>query len=78
MEKRVRKQDLSPFVIELGKRIKKIRKEKKMTVTDLSYECKMDSQNLRKYENGKQEMKVSTLKRIAEGLGVSVSRLLDF
>jgi len=78
MKKRVRKQELPTYVVELGKRIKNIREGKKMTITDLAYNCELDSQNLRKYENGKQEMKISTLKRIAEGLNISPSKLLDF
>ena len=78
MEKRVRKQALPTYVVDLGNRIKNIRKEKGISITELAYNCELDSQNLRKYENGKQEMKVSTLKRIAEGLNVSVSALVDF
>ncbi|KGL62225.1 hypothetical protein PHEL85_2013 [Polaribacter sp. Hel1_85] len=38
----------------------------------------MDAQNLRKYELGKQEMKISMLKRIADAFGISTSELIDF
>ncbi|WP_159949423.1 helix-turn-helix domain-containing protein [Polaribacter septentrionalilitoris] len=38
----------------------------------------MDAQNLRKYELGKQEMKISMLKRIADAFGVSPSELINF
>lgn len=76
--KRIRKQTLPNYIVEIGEQIRKIRKEKGISVTELAYRCDLDSQNLRKYENGKQEMKISTLKRIADGLEVTVSALTAF
>ncbi len=66
------------FCSELGKHIRKTRKEKGLSVAEIAFKADIDSQNLRKYELGKQEMKVSMLKRIAEAFGISISELLDF
>jgi transcriptional regulator with XRE-family HTH domain len=38
----------------------------------------IDAQNLRKYELGKQEMRISMLKRIADAFEISVSELVNF
>lgn len=78
MSNRNRKKEASMFCSELGKHIRKTRKEKGLSVAEIAFKADIDSQNLRKYELGKQEMKVSMLKRIAEAFGISISELLDF
>lgn len=64
-------------VILLGKKIKAIIVDKKLTVMNVAHDANLDATNLRKYIRGSQEMKVTTLIRIATALNVSTSILLD-
>lgn len=64
-------------VILLGKKIKSIIVEKNLTVMHVAHDANLDATNLRKYLRGVQEMKVTTLIRIASALNVSTSELLD-
>ncbi|MCO6163956.1 MAG: helix-turn-helix domain-containing protein [Flavobacterium sp.] len=64
-------------VILLGKKIKTLIVEKNLTVMNVAHDANLDATNLRKYIRGSQEMKVTTLIRIAGALNVSTSELLD-
>jgi len=77
MSKRDRKKEASEFCLELGKHIRKTRKDKGLSVAEIAFKADIDSQNLRKYELGKQEMKVSMLGRISEALDMSISDLMN-
>ena len=63
---RVRKSGIPSYVIALGKQIRNLRESSKMSIEEVAYKAEIDAQNLRKYELGRQEMKVSMLKRIAD------------
>lgn len=78
MSKEERKKEVSEFCIALGKHIRALRKEKKISIEEIAYKANLDAQNLRKYELGKQEMRVSMLKRIADAFGIKPSELLLF
>lgn len=78
MEKRVRKSPLTPDVISLGKQIEEIIKLKGLKTREVAHDADLDVENLRKYIKGKQEMKVSTMLKIAKSLGVSVADLFEF
>ena len=71
-----RKTEIPEFVIQLGKRLRKIRTENKISIEEVAYKDGIDAQNLRKYELGKQEMKISMLKRISESLGLTIDSVL--
>lgn len=75
MEKRVRKSDISPQIITLGNRIADIIKQKGLKTRNVAHDADLDVENLRKYIKGKQEMKVSTMLKIADALGVEVGEL---
>ena len=77
MEKRVRKTPIPKEVVALGKRIQKIIEEKKLKTREVAHDADMDVENLRKYIKGTQEMKVSTLLKIAKALKVEVSELFQ-
>lgn len=62
-------------VIDLGIRIQEIIKDKELKQRDVAYDADIDVENLRKYIKGKQEMKVSTMLKIANALGVKVEEL---
>ncbi len=77
MEKRVRKKAIPQEVIDLGLKIREIMNEKGFKTRDVAYESDMDVENFRKYLNGRQEMKVSTMLKIANALKVTVGELFD-
>lgn len=78
MAKRERKKEIPEFCIQLGKHIRNLRNERDLSVEEIAFKAEIDAQNLRKYELGKQEMKVSMLKRIANAFDISTSELLSF
>lgn len=78
MEKRIRKSEISQEVIQLGKRIGELIKEKGLKTREVAHDADMDVENLRKYIKGKQEMKISTMLKISKSLGVPVNDLFDF
>ena len=78
MEKRVRKTPISFEIISLGKRIEDIIKAKGLKTREVAHDADLDVENLRKYIKGKQEMKVSTMLKIAKSLGVTVADLFTF
>ena len=78
MEKRIRKSEISQEVVQLGKRIGEIIKEKKLKTREVAHDADMDVENLRKYIKGKQEMKITTMLKITKSLGVTVNDLFNF
>jgi len=78
MIKRERKKDIPEFSIQLGKHIRALRKERGLSIEEIAFKAEIDAQNLRKYELGKQEMKISMLKRIATAFDLTTSELLVF
>ena len=77
MEKRARKSEMDQEILLLGKRILEIIKEKDLKTREVAHDADMDVENLRKYIKGKQEMKVSTMIKIAKSLKVKVSDLFE-
>lgn len=75
MEKRVRKSEMSPKIILLGKRIEEIIKQKGLKTREVAHDADMDVENLRKYIKGKQEMKVGTMLKIVDALKIEVEDL---
>ena len=78
MEKRIRKSEISQEIILLGRSIEQIIKTKGLKTREVAHDADMDVENLRKYINGKQEMKVSTMLKIMKSLNVSLNELFDF
>ncbi len=75
MEKRVRKSKMPKEIIELGKRIDRIIRQKGLRQRDVAHDAELDVENLRKYIKGKQEMKISTMLRIVKALEIEVGDL---
>ena len=63
--------------IQLGERIKDLIEKKGLKVMHVAHDANLDSTNLRKYIRGTQDMRYTTLLRIASALGVTASELLD-
>ena len=77
MKKRIRKSEMPQEVIALGIRIQNLIKEKELKQRDVAHDSGLDVENLRKYIKGKQEMKISTMLRIAEALNVKIEELFQ-
>ena len=63
--------------MELGDKIKKLRKEQNWNLTEIADICGFSKSLLSKIENGKTMPPISTLIKIADALGITVSILLD-
>lgn len=75
MVKSGRKSDMPEEIIELGKRIQHIIDEKGLKTREVAHDADLDVENLRKYIKGRQEMKVSTMLKIAKALNVHAGEL---
>ncbi|MEM6816524.1 MAG: helix-turn-helix transcriptional regulator [Bacteroidota bacterium] len=75
---RVRKNPIPEEVIKFGKRIKELRLKRKMSQMDVGAAMNIDRENVRKYEKGLQEPKLSTVMKFAEVFGVTYDELLNF
>jgi len=62
----------------IGEKITKYRKEKKLTVKELGYECDMEKSNLIPIEKGRINVTISTLVKIAKALNVEVKSFFEF
>ena len=61
----------------IGGRIRKARKEQKLRLRDLSLVSGIEPASLSRIENGKRDIKLSTLIRIANRLQISPSSFLE-
>jgi len=62
----------------IGQRIKQIRQEKKLTQDELAKQLGISRQAICMWEANKRELRVSTLHRVGQLLGVSIDELLRF
>jgi transcriptional regulator with XRE-family HTH domain len=65
-----------PYLQEIGKRIQAFRKAKKITIRGLGELCKMDYSTLSRIEGGQHASKITTLKNIADKLGVDIKDIV--
>ncbi len=61
---------------QLGQNIKQIRLRRKMSQGDICRMLDMDRSYMSAIENGKKNITISQLERLAQALGVSVDKLL--
>lgn len=64
------------FLKEVGSKLKAIRKSKGVSVRLLGSMCNLDFSNLSRFENGQKDMRISTLKLIADKLEVDVKEFI--
>jgi transcriptional regulator with XRE-family HTH domain len=64
------------LLVSLGERIKRLRKKKGYTQTDLTVHLDMNRGHLSDIELGKREVGIITLQVIARGLNTTMSNLL--
>lgn len=60
------------YLQKVGERIKKIRKEKNITQTELGYLCDIERPNIARIETGGNNLTLVTLRKIAKALEVEV------
>ncbi len=65
------------FLKKLGDRIVALRKERNLSQSDLASLMDSEKPHIRKLEKGKRNATVSTLLKLSNALGVSVSELVD-
>ncbi len=66
------------YLISLGKKIKSLRLEKKITQTEIAYRCGFDKSNYNTIESGKRNPTVVSLLKIANALEVKLEVLFNF
>lgn len=63
------------YLILLGKKIREIRLQKKITQTEIAYRCGFDKSNYNTIESGKRNPTILSLIKIANALEVSLTDL---
>jgi len=66
------------FQIALGKRIRQLREEKKISQTELGNLCEIERSNMNRIESGNTNPSSYLLYQIAQKLGVEPNELLNF
>ncbi len=59
-----------------GATIQRIRKDKRLTLRQVSASCQLDNSKIAKIEDGKFNVALSTIVELARGLGIAPSLLL--
>ncbi len=72
------KQDYDLFTKALGKHLRKIRKDKGLSMEQLAYKAEMEYRQIGRIERGEVNATVVTLFRIAEGLDVDIKELFNY
>ena len=67
---------MDEYLIEVGKKIKKIRKVKKMTIDDLAKKINKSKSAVSKYENGEINIDLITLKEISDVFEIEITNLI--
>lgn len=63
------------FLINLGKRLRTIRLNKKISQTEIAYRCGFDKSNYNTIESGKRNPTVLSLLKIANALDISLEEI---
>ena len=66
------------YLIALGKRIKQLRLEKKISQTEVAYRCGFDKGNYNTIEAGKRNVTITSLLKISKALDVTLIDLFTF
>ncbi|WP_395052825.1 helix-turn-helix domain-containing protein [Flavobacterium sp.] len=66
------------YLIALGKKIKEIRLQKKITQTEIAYRCGFDKSNYNTIEAGKRNPTIISLLKIANALDITIIDLFKF
>jgi transcriptional regulator with XRE-family HTH domain len=61
-----------------GNRITQIREKKGLSIRGAAFKCDMDHSALVRIEQGYKNVSLTTLKKLSQGLEVSMKQLVDF
>lgn len=64
-------------IVQVGRRIRRARLEKKMTQAELGNRLGVSFQQIQKYENGTNGLSIERLRQISEALGINANTLAD-
>ncbi len=70
--------DDKAFLKKLGQNIQRVRKEKGVTQVELGHSCDSEKSSINRIETGRTNPTILTLRKIADGLNVTVDELLKF
>lgn len=65
-----------PFLLEIGQKVRTVRKSKKVTLRQMGEMCEMDFGHLSRLENGQKDFHLLTLKKLADKLDIEMKDLL--
>lgn len=68
----------SEILYKFAEKLKKLRKERGLSQEALALSCEIDRTYIGRIENMKRNPSLEILNKIAKGLGVKLSELLDF
>lgn len=69
---------VNDFHRELGKRIKFLREEKKLSREELAFRCEISGSYVGMIERGENDFKISKLEKIAKALDISPNEIFNF
>ena len=61
----------------LGVRLRELRKLKKLSQAELSYECNLDRTYIASIEQGKRNVSLINLRKLSNAFGMSISKFLE-
>ena len=70
--------NLEELKVKLGERIRTLRKEKGVSIRQFALHAGIEHPQLINIEKGRIDLKLSTLNKISEGLGIELSKLFYF
>ncbi len=70
--------EIDKYIIEIGKRIRALRKEKKLTQLDLAIRSGIDERQVQRLERGHTSATLKTLIKISKGLDIDFIELFNF
>lgn len=74
----MREKDYTEIQNKFGERLQRIRMSKGLSLRALAANCDIDDSKISKIENGKFNIKLSTIIELANGLEIKPRELLDF
>jgi len=66
------------YLVALGKKIKELRLQKKLSQTEIAYRCGFDKSNYNTIESGKRNVTVVSLLKITKALDIDLIDLFKF
>ena len=66
------------FLMKFGLRLKKLRKSKNISQSQLAYDCDMEISQISRIERGLLNTSISNAHLIAQALGIPTKKLFDF